>query len=63
MGLEDTPVDHYESLKQRLWTIPGECLVRSGDVLGTGQYGAVKRGCVRRGETSVEAVLHRIEGN
>ena len=63
MGIEETSVDHYESLMQRLWTIPPENVLKSTDVLGSGQYGAVVKGYVQRGESKIETALHSIEGN
>jgi hypothetical protein len=62
MGIEETSVDHYESLRQRLWTIPIENVFKTNDVIGSGQYGSVKKGMIQRGETNVEAAIHTIEG-
>lgn len=63
MGIEDTPVDHFDSLKQRLWTIPAEHVFKTNDVLGRGQYGAVHKAAVLRGETTLEAAIHTIKEN
>lgn len=62
MGIEETPVDHYESLMQRLWTIPPESVIKTSDTIGNGSYGKVVKGYVQRGESKIESVLHLIEG-
>lgn len=62
MGIEETSVDHYESLMQRLWTIPPENVLKGTDVLGSGKYGKVVKGYVQRGESKIEAAFHSIEG-
>lgn len=62
MGIEETPVDHYESLMQRLWTIPSANLIQTKDVLGTGHYGPITKGSVQRGDTKIDAALQSIEG-
>lgn len=62
MGVEETPVDHYESLMQRLWTIPTHNILKVSENLGSGKYGKVTRGYIRRGESKIEAALHCIEG-
>ena len=63
MGIEETPVDHYESLMQRLWTIPVDSILKGTDHLGSGHYGKVMKGYVLRGESKIEAAMHTIEGN
>ena len=63
MGIEETPVDHYESLMQRLWTIPTANVIQTKDVLGTGHYGPIFKGSVQKGDTKIEAALHAIEGD
>lgn len=63
MGIEETQVDHYESLMQRLWTIPVDSILKGTDHLGSGQYGKVMKGYVLRGESKIEAAMHTIEGN
>jgi hypothetical protein len=62
MGIEETAVDHYESLKQRLWTIPTESIVKTTDSIGSGNFGIVLKGYIQRGESKIEAALHIIEG-
>lgn len=62
MGIEETTVDHYESLMQRLWTIPLESVVKTSDQLGSGNYGKVIKGYIQRGESKIESALHLIEG-
>lgn len=62
MGIEETTVDHYESLMQRLWTIPPENVVKTSDQLGSGNYGKVLKGYIQRGESKIESALHLIEG-
>ena len=62
MGIEETPVDHYESLMQRLWTIPSESVLKTTEVLGNGNFGKVEKGYILRGESKIEAALHAIEG-
>ena len=62
MGIEETPVDHYESLIQRLWTIPRENVIKTADVLGLGHYGQVLRGIINRGESKVDCAIHSIQG-
>lgn len=62
MGIEESSVDHYDSLMQRLWTIPVENLIKGPDALGSGHYGKVVKGYIQRGESKFEAALHSIEG-
>ena len=62
MGIEESPVDHYESLMQRLWTIPHESVAKTADSVGCGNFGKVLKGYIQRGESKVEAALHVIEG-
>lgn len=62
MGIEETPVDHYESLMQRLWTIPPENVIKGTEQLGSGHYGKVVKGYVQRGESKIEAAMQSIEG-
>jgi len=63
MGIEETPVDHYESLMQRLWTIPTANVIQTKDILGTGHYGPITKGSVQRGDTKIDAALQSIEDN
>ncbi len=62
MGIEETAVDHYESLIQRMWTIPSENIVKTADSIGSGKFGKVLKGNIQRGESKIEAALHIIEG-
>ena len=62
MGIEETAVDHYESLIQRLWTIPSESIVKTSDSIESGNFGKVLKGYIQRGESKIEAALHMIEG-
>ncbi|EFX71032.1 hypothetical protein DAPPUDRAFT_309238 [Daphnia pulex] len=61
MGIEETAVDHYESLIQRMWTIPSENIVKTADSIGSGKFGKVLKGNIQRGESKIEAALHIIE--
>lgn len=63
MGIEETPVDHHDSLMQRLWTIPSSHVLKGSENLGSGKYGKVTKGYIRRGELKMDAALHCIEGS
>ncbi|KAI9565171.1 hypothetical protein GHT06_008947 [Daphnia sinensis] len=60
-GTEETAIDHYDSLMQRLWSIPPESVVKSSDSIGTGNFGKVLKGYVQRGEAKTEAAIHVVE--
>lgn len=62
-GTEETAVDHYETLMQRLWSIPAESVIKTSDSVGTGNFGKVLKGYVQRGESKTEAAIHIIEGS
>ena len=62
MGIEETPVDHYESLMQRLWTIPAEKMIQSADTLGLGHYGHIMKATVLRGDSEIDAAVQSIAG-
>lgn len=61
-GTEETTIDHYDSLMQRLWSIPSESVIKASDSVGTGNFGKVLKGYVQRGESKTEAAIHIIEG-
>lgn len=63
MGIEETRFHHYESLLQRLWTIPVGSSLKDTDHLGSEHYSKVKKGYVLRGESNIEAAMHTNRGN
>lgn len=64
MGIEDSsPMDHYESLMQTLWSIPAENIIKTSESIGSGNFGKVMKGFVQRGESKIECVLHSVHGN
>ncbi|XP_043282006.1 putative tyrosine-protein kinase Wsck [Venturia canescens] len=62
---EDVPerINHYQNLKEKVWSIPKNFLTIDSNVLRRGRFGSVHTGTVQKNGTTSSAVVHCIADN